>query len=51
RVETRGSHWREDRPDRDDAAWLGHVVARLDGGTLTLGYRPHEKGREGMAPR
>jgi L-aspartate oxidase len=51
RVETRGSHWREDRPDRDDAAWLGHVVAGLDGGTLSLGYRPHEKGREGMAPR
>ena len=30
REETRGSHWREDFPDRDDADWAGHVdvVAR-----------------------
>ncbi|MEN3585676.1 L-aspartate oxidase [Streptomyces sp. ZYX-F-203] len=29
REETRGCHWREDRPDRDDAAWRRHVVVRL----------------------
>ncbi|EST20849.1 hypothetical protein N566_27975 [Streptomycetaceae bacterium MP113-05] len=26
RTETRGCHWREDRPDRDDAAWSRHLV-------------------------
>jgi L-aspartate oxidase len=25
RHETRGSHWREDFPDRDDEHWLGHL--------------------------
>ncbi|MFE9412823.1 L-aspartate oxidase [Streptomyces sp. NPDC006704] len=29
RTETRGCHWREDRPDRDDAAWQRHLVVRL----------------------
>ncbi|MGW5788159.1 L-aspartate oxidase [Streptomyces sp. NPDC003757] len=30
REETRGCHWREDRADRDDAAWRRHVVVRLN---------------------
>ncbi|TKA08340.1 L-aspartate oxidase [Actinacidiphila oryziradicis] len=29
REETRGCHWREDRPDRDDAIWRRHLVVRL----------------------
>jgi L-aspartate oxidase len=29
REETRGCHWREDRPDRDDQAWRRHLVVRL----------------------
>ncbi|MFG3260478.1 L-aspartate oxidase [Streptomyces sp. NPDC048172] len=29
REETRGCHWREDRPDRDDAQWRRHVVVSL----------------------
>ncbi|SEG88329.1 L-aspartate oxidase [Actinacidiphila yanglinensis] len=29
REETRGCHWREDRPDRDDHAWQRHLVVRL----------------------
>jgi L-aspartate oxidase len=29
RRETRGSHWREDFPDRDDSRWLVRVVQRL----------------------
>jgi L-aspartate oxidase len=28
RTETRGSHWREDHPDRDDDRWAGHVDVR-----------------------
>ncbi|GAA4131985.1 L-aspartate oxidase [Actinomadura keratinilytica] len=44
RTETRGSHWREDHPDRDDDAWRGHLVTRLADGGLTTTY-------EGMAIR
>ncbi|WP_435132755.1 L-aspartate oxidase [Actinacidiphila sp. bgisy144] len=29
REETRGCHWREDRPDRDDRQWRRHLVVRL----------------------
>ncbi|MFF5423934.1 MULTISPECIES: L-aspartate oxidase [unclassified Streptomyces] len=29
RAETRGCHWREDHPERDDAAWRRHLVVRL----------------------
>ncbi|HEY2167520.1 MAG TPA: L-aspartate oxidase [Jatrophihabitantaceae bacterium] len=29
REETRGSHWREDFPDTDDAHWRGHLDVRL----------------------
>ena len=32
REETRGSHWREDFPDRDDARWAGHCDVALDCG-------------------
>ncbi|GGS66619.1 L-aspartate oxidase [Streptomyces griseoviridis] len=30
REETRGCHWREDRPDRDDGAWRRHIVVTLN---------------------
>ncbi|MGW0468674.1 L-aspartate oxidase [Streptomyces sp. NPDC003027] len=29
REETRGCHWREDHPERDDTAWRRHLVVRL----------------------
>ncbi|MFD4316773.1 L-aspartate oxidase [Streptomyces sp. NPDC058548] len=29
REETRGCHWREDHPDRDDTDWRRHLVVRL----------------------
>jgi succinate dehydrogenase/fumarate reductase flavoprotein subunit len=32
REETRGSHWREDFPDRDDARWGHHLDVTLDQG-------------------
>jgi len=34
RDESRGAHYREDRPQRDDSKWLRHIVFRLDGGVL-----------------
>ncbi|WP_165987103.1 L-aspartate oxidase [Streptomyces sp. YIM 98790] len=33
REETRGSHWREDFPERDDARWRRHLIVRLRPGT------------------
>jgi L-aspartate oxidase len=46
RQETRGSHWREDFPDRDDASWAGHVDVRLgpDGLALTFAAVPASDG-------
>ena len=40
REETRGSHWREDFPERDDARWAGHLDAVTDDGATTLRFRP-----------
>jgi succinate dehydrogenase / fumarate reductase flavoprotein subunit len=40
RTESRGAHYREDHPERDDAAWLKHSLAtRADGGP-SLAYKP-----------
>ncbi len=40
RQETRGSHWREDFPDRDDARWSGHLDTVLDSaGSLRTNLR------------
>jgi L-aspartate oxidase len=37
RQETRGSHWREDFPARDDEAWSVHLaVSRIEDGTMAL---------------
>ncbi len=40
REETRGSHWREDFPDRDDAAWAGHLDWMLVGERRHSGFHP-----------
>ena len=41
RQETRGSHWREDFPDRDDANWLAHLDLRLGAdGMIRTDYTP-----------
>jgi L-aspartate oxidase len=42
RQETRGSHWREDLPDRNDEDWAGHLDVALVDGRLDLGFRPTE---------
>jgi L-aspartate oxidase len=40
REETRGCHWREDFPDRDDGRWHGHLLAALGiDGVLTEAYQ------------
>jgi succinate dehydrogenase / fumarate reductase flavoprotein subunit len=38
RRESRGSHFRTDYPARNDADWLKHTLARLDGDEITLDY-------------
>ncbi|NJC34461.1 succinate dehydrogenase / fumarate reductase flavoprotein subunit [Sphingomonas jejuensis] len=41
RTESRGAHMHEDFPERDDANWMKHTVAWLDGGdTVRLDTRP-----------
>jgi L-aspartate oxidase len=39
RQETRGSHWREDFPDRDDEDWSGHFDSVLVDGRLEVRFR------------
>jgi succinate dehydrogenase / fumarate reductase flavoprotein subunit len=38
RKESRGSHFRSDFPVRNDADWLKHTLARLDGQEIGLSY-------------
>jgi len=39
RAETRGSHWREDFPERDEQNWCGHLDLRLGrDGTISTDY-------------
>ena len=45
RTESRGGHYREDHPLRDDANWLKHSLAyRKDGGGVRLDYKPVQTG-------
>ncbi|MFF5832857.1 L-aspartate oxidase [Streptomyces bacillaris] len=39
REETRGCHWREDRPDRDDAHWRRHLVVRIAADRMPVVHR------------
>ncbi|GAA2942932.1 L-aspartate oxidase [Streptomyces enissocaesilis] len=39
REETRGCHWREDHPDRDDDTWRSHLVVRLTPGRALAVHR------------
>ncbi len=40
REETRGSHWREDFPDRDDVRWRRHLVGSQQDGLCRLVHGP-----------
>ena len=46
RTESRGAHWREDHPLRDDANWMKHTLAwREDDGSVRLGYKEVDSGK------
>ncbi len=46
REESRGAHYREDFPKRDDANWLRHTLARRgEDGDVALSFRPVTMGR------
>jgi L-aspartate oxidase len=40
REETRGSHWREDFPERDDERWSGHFDTVLRDGGTSMEFHP-----------
>jgi L-aspartate oxidase len=40
REETRGSHWRDDFPDRDDEHFAGHFDATMAHGLLDVAFGP-----------
>ncbi|MGW4031085.1 L-aspartate oxidase [Streptomyces sp. NPDC004838] len=51
REETRGCHWREDRPDRDDATWSRHLVVRLAPDRSLVVHRTESTAFPPTAPR
>jgi succinate dehydrogenase / fumarate reductase flavoprotein subunit len=40
RTESRGAHARDDFPARDDANWLKHTLAWINGDQVRLSYKP-----------
>ncbi len=40
RKESRGAHYREDFPERDDANFLGHTLVYKEDGKLRVNYKP-----------
>jgi succinate dehydrogenase / fumarate reductase flavoprotein subunit len=45
RTESRGAHFREDHPLRDDASWMKHSLAYREGdGSVRLEYKPVKMG-------
>jgi L-aspartate oxidase len=50
REETRGSHWRDDFPERHDERFAGHFDAHLVAGRVVLDFSPSPQTDPSMAP-
>ena len=50
REETRGSHWRDDFPERDDVRFAGHFDARMSDGRISLAFVPAPQTDPSMVP-
>jgi succinate dehydrogenase / fumarate reductase flavoprotein subunit len=51
RTESRGAHWREDFPDRDDDAWLSHSLITAGPAGPAVTYKPVTVTRFAPRPR
>ncbi len=51
REESRGAHFREDFPERDDEHWLKHTLAWLVNGSVKMDYKPVDISRWEPKPR
>jgi succinate dehydrogenase / fumarate reductase flavoprotein subunit len=51
RQESRGAHYREDFPERDDASFLVHTLVYKNGGRPLIGYKPVTITRFAPKPR
>lgn len=41
RTESRGAHWRDDHPTRDDVNWMKHTLAHMkEDGSIELDFKP-----------
>jgi succinate dehydrogenase / fumarate reductase, flavoprotein subunit len=40
RTESRGAHWREDFPERDDEHWLKHTLVQKTDSGMSIAYKP-----------
>lgn len=40
RTESRGAHWREDFPERNDGTWLKHSLASRENGRVSISFKP-----------
>jgi len=50
RTESRGSHFREDYPERDDRNWLKWIIIKQKGGEMALSTEPVPIERYGIRP-